>query len=341
MSQSRTDKNKIFFCYVGNERSMNSNAELWVNAQSYNNIYWLPKKPPMFLKVQENDILMLYCHGSPNNVSEEPILWLKNLKNETREVPETDKAILKSDPKATKVIIPLDVDYTPTAVLEFLQEQQLNTNHKILKLAACYSENFAKELSLLCENAFPFLTVIGYKDQLILGQGHNAGMLAGLAEPLVMKEDKKRELNEPVNWLLNEKEFRKNLHHFQTIYAEEKQQIKFRRGLQLVDEKTEQKIDLPLNNSASSHSTSARETRSSAHARTASQSYLTPNVRASILRPRRYSLDELAEFNQLAINQNDSKPTTKNANEISTNNVNIEQPDKDVTIDAPVRRRTM
>jgi hypothetical protein len=142
-------------------------------------------------------------------------------------------------------------DYTPDKFLEFLISQKLNENLKILKLAACYSNEFAEKLSTICVTAFPQLTVIGYRNQLLIGQGHSGNIIAGLDVPLVKEEKTEAERKEgvPGRWVLNQDKFSLNEENYKTEYDEGRQQIKFRRGVEL--EEKQDNTSAPVNNNAS------------------------------------------------------------------------------------------
>jgi hypothetical protein len=351
---------KKWFCYVGNENHMRLAGETWVDSQRHNNYHFLPKNKPIFDSVKENDILMIYCHGSPSTPSTVPVLWLKNFNKEP-----------VKDLETNEVTIPKELGYTPEKFLEFLISQKLNADHKILKLAACYSDNFAEQLSTACKSTFPYLTVIGYSDQLLLGQGVGGNILAGLKVPLVKqdRDEEDRQGNEPVNWMINEAEFLKNRDSYKRIYDEERQQVKFRGGIKLVEDKPE------LNIEQKSSGNSGTQIRSSPrHSHTASRSSvdlsISPQsddkIATENLGSRRSSTSNIAGLLNLSLSSSGprvdlqaSESTINNRVAIRTTHLpnplpnraissesadkkaNFDQEGKNDIIDIPMRRKTM
>jgi hypothetical protein len=321
------DVSKKWFCYVGNENHMKLAAETWADSQRHNNYHFLPKSQPIFASVNEKDILMIYCHGSAATPDDKPVLWLKNFDKEEVE-----------DPKTKVISVPKEFAYTPEKFLEFLKTQKLNPDHKVLKLAACYSDDFAKELSSICEADFPNLTIIGYREQLVLGQGIDGNILTGLATPLVKedKDEEDREENEPIHWIINEDEFLKNREYFKKLYDEDRQQNKYKGGVKIEEEKPELiEEELSANNSG-------RQTRSSSRLdHTASRSSI------DIESPRS-STSNIAGLLNLSLREEVNTPNHPNPlpnREISpvsdSKKPNFDQNANDDIIGNPGRRKSM
>lgn len=182
-------------CVLDDSPSMKRQAEAWVDLK--NEHYKIIKKyadpteeKPFYeymeakkdsknkflTNVDPDSILYLYCHGSTENsnnniLAENTKLWVKNFDD--------------SDSRKIK-------EYKPTDLLNFLKDQGLNPNHKILKIAACYSDKFAEGFSIASKNDFPQLCVYGYSGQLIVAQGLWGGKLAGFtiggADSLLIKD---------------------------------------------------------------------------------------------------------------------------------------------------------
>ncbi len=88
---------------------------------------------------------------------------------------------------------PLAKDYKPaifrtsgasmdaSELAAYLIDKELKKEHKVLKIAACYSNVLAVELNKeLLQHGYNNLTVYGYKEELILLRGKNGGKLAGI-----------------------------------------------------------------------------------------------------------------------------------------------------------------
>jgi hypothetical protein len=263
------------------------------------------------------------------------VLWLKNFNNESKVIAETDPEKLRINPRAKQTIIPREIDYTPDEFLDFLISQKLNANHKMLKLTACYSDEFAKQLSAICERVFPQLTVIGYKDQLLLGQGKDGNILAGLKPPLVKEEEKPRK-GAPGNWVINELKFLEDRDNYRIMFDEDKQQIKFKNGLKLEEQseqQTEQKHSSATQDNFSSTSNNrATPTRSSPrHHNTASRDSISESILISSqtdakisgesVKPRRDSTSNIASLLKLSLSPSSQSLTTSQNHNIDNSNL--------------------
>jgi hypothetical protein len=79
--------------------------------------------------------------------------------------------------------------YTAKAFAEFLIKNNLNREHRTLKIAACYTDTFAKELQeALSQRGYRNITVYGYRGEVVLAQGKKGGKLAGLVEPYIVTD---------------------------------------------------------------------------------------------------------------------------------------------------------
>jgi hypothetical protein len=96
-------------------------------------------------------IIYLFCHGYIENTFDPDLALQINLKN----------------PKA------IEIEFSAKDLFKFLKNHGLDKNHKVLKLAACYSERFAQELSDVSKNYFPEMTIAGYYGELIVNQKCN------------------------------------------------------------------------------------------------------------------------------------------------------------------------
>ncbi len=234
MSQAHKEiPQKKYFCHLGHEALTTKNAKLWVVSQNlYHNEYiFLDKKQQhMFKDVSNNDILMIYCHGSPKNDTEGPYLWLDNFRGDINQ--------------KTKKPLP-EIAYTPEQFLDFISSHGLDKNHKTLKLVACYSHDFAKELSSLSANLYPNLTVIGFNHQIVIGQGRNGRIIAGLKPPLVYKVKEESELkeDESVTWEINSTLFNANKLSNQKKYDDDNQQKIFKNGIEITKEHKQENAD--------------------------------------------------------------------------------------------------
>jgi hypothetical protein len=101
--------------------------------------------------IDNETILYIFCHGYIENTFD----------------PETALQVnLKSSRKP-------EIEFSAKEIFKFLKNHKLDKNHKVLKLAACYSERFAQELSDVCKNYFNNMTVAGYYGELIVNQKDN------------------------------------------------------------------------------------------------------------------------------------------------------------------------
>ncbi len=198
-------------------------VKLWIVSQQLHNKNheFLPQKAKeMFSKINVSDILMIYCHGSPKAGSSGPSLWLKNNRGEISK---------KSKKKIS------EVEYSPKQFFDYSSLHGLNENHKLLKLVACDSYDFAKELSSLCSEKYPHLVIVGYKGQVVIGQGSDGRILAGLEPPLVKKENEEKELKEDEYdaWVINDDAFKANESANLVKYDEKVQQIMCKNGAEM------------------------------------------------------------------------------------------------------------
>jgi len=123
--------------------------------------YTLEYIQPNRIKTMEtNAVLYVHAHGmSPYREDNEPYV----------ESIYTTKATLEGHKNAEQFA-------------DWLVEKGLKTEHKILKIAACYSDEFARLLSVeLQKKGYDDITVYGYKGELMMLRGRSRGMLAGIA----------------------------------------------------------------------------------------------------------------------------------------------------------------
>ena len=123
-----------------------------------------------FANVDNDTILYLFCHGYTNNMTDPDLAIQLNIKGSKTPV----------------------VDFTPQEFLAFLKGHQLSKNHKVLKLAVCYSEDFVRELSDISRDCFTDMIIAGYFAELIVNQKNNhkyAGLLPGSGYTTMTERD--------------------------------------------------------------------------------------------------------------------------------------------------------
>jgi hypothetical protein len=183
LEEFKNDEPKEFrshiVCVLDDAPSVKDNASAWVGAR--NELFRglseedLPKDAPMpyrlmeasksnqplFKDINSDEVLYLYCHGLTGN---------QNAKLHESKIYMKDFSANSGNKKA---------DYSAAMLLDFLIKQKLPSDHKVLKIAACYSDKFAKELSQLAKDIYPNMKVYGYKGELVVGKGYRGGNLAG------------------------------------------------------------------------------------------------------------------------------------------------------------------
>ena len=104
------------------------------------------------LKDIDNDtVLYIFCHGYIENTFDPDLALQINL-------------------KSTKIP---EIEFSAKELFKFLKNHKLNPKHKVLKLAACYSDRFAQELSEVTKNYFPEMIIAGYYGEFIVNQNSN------------------------------------------------------------------------------------------------------------------------------------------------------------------------
>jgi hypothetical protein len=104
------------------------------------------------LKDIDNDtVLYIFCHGYIENTFDQDLALQINLKS---------------------IKIP-EIEFSAKELFKFLKNHKLNPKHKFLKLAACYSEKFAQELSKVTKGYFSEMVIAGYYGEFIANQNSN------------------------------------------------------------------------------------------------------------------------------------------------------------------------
>jgi hypothetical protein len=154
---------------------MKKNCETWVETQRmWKKQYSIISEKDFvnhgFRNVSKNDVLYIHRHGSGRNT----------------------------------VYIGHNEEVNAKQFAERLLVGRIPVDTFSLKIAACYSDVFAKELHEELSSQYPDLTIYGYRGQLVLNQGERNGKLAGLNPPFVIKQHDD-------SWILNEAEFAKKI----------------------------------------------------------------------------------------------------------------------------------
>jgi hypothetical protein len=101
--------------------------------------------------IANDTVIYLLCHGYIENTFEPDLAMQINLKN----------------------IREIDIEFNAIELFKFLKNHGLAKTHKVIKLAACYSEKFVQEFSTACKACYPDMTVAGYYGELIVNQKNN------------------------------------------------------------------------------------------------------------------------------------------------------------------------
>jgi hypothetical protein len=96
-------------------------------------------------------VLYIFCHGYIENTFDPDLALQINLKS--NKMPE--------------------IEFSAKELFKFLKNHKLNPQHKVLKLAACYSDGFAQELSDVTKAYFTEMTIAGYFGEFIVNQNSN------------------------------------------------------------------------------------------------------------------------------------------------------------------------
>jgi hypothetical protein len=162
-------KEKHWIVAACNDEGTRENVENWVDVRrTWEKDYeQLDLSKDTFQKVDPKDKLYIHCHGGYNKNKQ--ALWIGE--NEGKPV-------------------------TPIEFSKYLKLHKLNSQHEVLKIAACHSDEFARELYDILKTDFPKLTVYGYKGQFKACYGKKGGNLAGLVEPYITK-------NETAHWIVD------------------------------------------------------------------------------------------------------------------------------------------
>ncbi len=135
-------------------------------------------------KVNENDVLYVYCHGFIDKETKKP----------TGEI--GGSALVNR--KHTEARL------SPAQLVDHLEKAGLKPSHRKLKLFSCYSSEVVKEISILMKDKWPNIEVHGYKHETIpAGPGHSK--IAGLSY-----EDAKKykQFDEEIALRINQGEFK-------------------------------------------------------------------------------------------------------------------------------------
>jgi hypothetical protein len=101
--------------------------------------------------IDNETVLYIFCHGYIENTFDPDLALQINL-------------------KSTKMP---EIEFSAKELFIFLKNHKLNPKHKVLKLAACYSERFAQELSEVTKDYFTEMTIAGYYGEFIVNQNSN------------------------------------------------------------------------------------------------------------------------------------------------------------------------
>jgi hypothetical protein len=106
---------------------------------------------------------------------------------------------------------------------EYLRKKDLNKEHRTLKIAACYSDVFAKKLYEELKGDYPNIVIYGYKKALVVCQGVNNGKLAGLEPPYTIKSNPNSD--DSSTMINSEAVANLGVNQFNQIYAAKKHRV--------------------------------------------------------------------------------------------------------------------
>jgi len=120
------------------------------------------------LKLKDNDVVGVHCHGVSPSVQKEQGIFI---------------TYQKKIPIKKQVV-------SPKEFAEYLKKCGFPKDKVIdFHILACHSDKFAEKLQKELEREYPNLTVYGYKGELNLGQGTDLRPLAGLTKDMLEEPD--------------------------------------------------------------------------------------------------------------------------------------------------------